>query len=63
MKLLFSIHTFINNLLFFQIVDTLKASGDFKNKQQKCIMFFDMLKYVYSESVFNTLYIDIKHKS
>ena len=26
-------------------------------------MFFDMLKYVYSESVFNTLYTDIKHKS
>ena len=26
-------------------------------------MFFDILKYVYSESVFNTLYIEIKHKS
>ena len=25
-------------------------------------MFFDMLKYVYSESVFNTLYIEKKHK-
>ena len=24
-------------------------------------MFFDMLKYVYSEIVFNTLYIKIKH--
>ena len=27
------------------------------------IMFFDMLKYVSSESVFNTLYIEINHKS
>ena len=26
------------------------------------VMSFDMLKYVYSESVFNTLYIEIKHK-
>ena len=26
-------------------------------------MFFDMWKYVYSESIFNTLYIEIKHKS
>ena len=26
-------------------------------------MFFDMQKYAYSESVFNTLYIEIKHKS
>ena len=24
------------------------------------VMFFDMQKYVYSESVFNTLYIEIK---
>ena len=27
------------------------------------VMFFDMWKYVYSESIFNTLYIEIKHKS
>ena len=33
--------------------DTLKAFDNFKNKQQ----------YVYSESVFNALYIEIKHKS
>ena len=26
------------------------------------VMFFDMLKCVLSESVFNTLYIEIKHK-
>ena len=25
-------------------------------------MFFEMYRYVYSESVFNTLYIEIKHK-
>ena len=25
-------------------------------------MFFDMLKYIYSESLFNTLYFQIKHK-
>ena len=36
------------------IKDTLKAFDNFKNKQQK---------YVYSESVFNTLYIKIKQKS
>ena len=34
-----------------------------KNKQKVYeVMFFDMQKYVYSESVFNTLYIEIKHK-
>ena len=27
------------------------------------VMFFDMLKHVYSESVFNTLYVEIKHKN
>ena len=27
------------------------------------VMLFDMQNYVYSESVFNTLYIEIKHKS
>ena len=26
------------------------------------VMFFDMQKYVYSECVFNTLYIEIKYK-
>ena len=25
-------------------------------------MFFDMQKFIYSESVFNTLYIEAKHK-
>ena len=27
------------------------------------VMLFDIQNYVYSESVFNTLYIEIKHKS
>ena len=44
--------------------DTLKAFVNFRNKQQVYeVMFFDMKKYVYSEIVFNTLYIEIKHKS
>ena len=43
--------------------DTLKAFDDFKNKQIVYeVMFFDRLKYVYSESGFNALYIEIKHK-
>ena len=45
----------------------MKAFEDFKDKQQKSmnheVMFFNMQKYVYSESVFNTLCIQIKHKS
>ena len=27
------------------------------------VIFFDMKRYVYSESVFNALYIEIKHNS
>ena len=42
--------------IFFK--DILKAFNDFV----KQVMFFDTLKCVYSESVFNTLYIEIKHK-
>ena len=43
--------------------DTLKAFDDFKNKQIVYeVMFFDRLKYVYSESGFNVLYIEMKHK-
>ena len=43
--------------------DTLMALEDFKNKQKVYeVMFFDTWKYVYSESVFNTLYIEIKHQ-
>ena len=43
--------------------DTLKAFDKFKNKQKSVwSIFFDIWKYVYSESVFNTLYIEIKHK-
>ena len=45
------------NLEFLFFKDTLKGFNDFKNKQRKC-MFFD----IYSESVFNTLYIEIKRK-
>ena len=47
-EIIFS-HSYQNNLK-----DTLKAFGDFKNNQ--------MLKYVCSESVFNTQYIEIKRK-
>ena len=47
--------------------DTLKAFDDFKddfktsNKVYE-VMFFVAQKHVYSESVFNTLYIEIKSK-
>ena len=38
----------------------LKAFSDFKNKQNVYkVMFLDIYKYVYYESVFNTLYIEI----
>ena len=43
--------------------DALKAFHNFKNNQKEYeAIFFDMQKYVYSESVFITLYIEIKHK-
>ena len=47
-----------------KLKDTLKAVDDFKNKEKKIYeaMFFDMFKYIYSESVFNTPYIKIKSK-
>ena len=42
----------------------MKAFDDFKNKQIVYeVVFFEMQKYVFSESVSNTLYIEIKHKS
>ena len=40
--------------------DTLKAFEQAAKEYE--VMFFDMLKYGFSESVFNTLYIEIKHK-
>ena len=40
--------------------DTLKVFNDFKAKKCYEVMFFDMQKYLYSESVFNTLYNEIK---
>ena len=44
------------------IKDTLKAFDDFKNKQKSVWSnFFWYIKVVYSESVFNTLCIAIKH--
>ena len=48
----------------WQFEDMLKAFNDFKNKQQKRTkkLFFDMYKYIYSESLFDTLYNAIKHK-
>ena len=46
------------------IKDIMKAFVNFRNKQQVYeVILFDMQKYVYSENVFNTLYIEIKHKS
>ena len=46
-----------------QITDTMKAFDDFKNKQKSVWSnVFDMWEYVYSESVFNKLYIGIKRK-
>ena len=41
------------------VKDTLKAFNDFKKYE---VMFFDMYKYIYSESLFSTLYVEIKHK-
>ena len=50
------------NLASF-IRDTMKVFNDFKNKEKLYkVMFFHMSKYIYSESVFNILYIEIKHK-
>ena len=41
----------------------MKAFDDFKNKQKTYeVMFLLYVKYVYYESVFNTLYIEIEHK-
>ena len=42
----------------------MKIFNDFKNKQKKVckVLFFDVWKYVYSESIFNILYTEIKHK-
>ena len=44
--------------------DTLKAFDDFKKQATKVYkeMLFDMQKYIYSESLLNTLYIEIKSK-
>ena len=44
--------------------DTMKVFNNFKNKQQEYeVIFVSIIKCVYSESVFKTLYIEIKHKS
>ena len=44
--------------------DTMKVFNNFKNKQQEYeVIFVSIIKCVYSESVFNTLYIEIKQKS
>ena len=42
----------------------LRTLEDFKNKQQKLmkVMFFNMLKYIYSDSLLNTPYIQVKPK-
>ena len=40
----------------------MKGFENFKNKKVYKVMLFEMQKYVYSESVFNTLYTEINHK-
>ena len=46
-----------------QLKDTLKVFGDFKNKEKGVWSnVFDKQQDIYSESVFNTLYSEIKHK-
>ena len=58
------IQVFCSKIFLTHFKYTLKALTNFKNKQQKYeVMFFDMRKYVYSKSAFNTLYVEIKHKS
>ena len=44
--------------------DTIEEFDKFKNREQKCMKqcYFDMKKSIYSESLFNTLYIEIEHK-
>ena len=45
-----------------ELKDTLKALDDFENKPKGvCSNNFWYIKVVYSESVFNTLYIEIKY--
>ena len=43
--------------------DALKAFEDFRKKQQMFMKQCFLKKYLYSESVFNILYIEIKHIS
>ena len=44
------------------VKDPLKVFGDFKDKEKGiCSIIFDMLTYIYSEKVFNTLHIEINH--
>ena len=46
-----------------RVKDTLKTLDDFKNKRNfmdEC--FLVCIRYVFSESIFNALYIEIKHK-
>ena len=41
----------------------MKAFDDVKtSKKEYEVMCFDVQKYTYSESVFNTLYIEVKHR-
>ena len=52
-----------NLVVMIVLKNTLKAFNHFKNNQKVYeVMFFDMEKYVYSGSVLNTLYIEIKQK-
>ena len=50
-------------LIIHNIVkDPLKVFGNFKGKEKSiCSIVFDMLTYIYSEKIFNTLHIEINH--
>ena len=53
---------FVNySLLFFRIYLKLSTNEE-TSKQVYKVMFFDMVKYIYSESLLKKLYIKIKHK-
>ena len=44
------------------VKDPLKVFGNFKGKEKSiCSIVFDMLTYIYSEKIFNTLHIEINH--
>ena len=54
----------INSVCIFTVISNKfdHTSQLFKDKLTPKALFFDMQKFEYSESVFNTLYIEIKRK-